>query len=213
MATGQSWPTPLASDARSNTPKLIHGTTPQLMAMISRWPTPTASDYRSGTNTTTRQGHAPPLNMAVRGRLNPSWVECLQGFPPGWTAINNERDIPKQPRRGKDGLPTLLRFKRRQRVVKTMFTAILDRVLYEAKKAGKLGPRVDTSYDIVFPEIDTSANPSLAQGLNYLIAGMATAKAHGWLSDETAMQLMFQFAGTEIDIHEEAQRVQSERKV
>ena len=70
---------------------------------------------------------------------------------------------------------------------------------------------MDTSYDIVFPEIDTSANPTLAQGLNYLIADMATAKQQGWLSDETAMQLMLQFAGIEVDIHEEAQRVQGER--
>lgn len=109
------------------------------------------------------------------------------------------------------GLPTLLRFKRRQRVVKTMLTAILDRVIWEARRVGKLGPRMDASYEIVMPEIDTSANPTLAQGLNYLIAGMATAKAQGWLSDETAMQLMFQFAGVEVDVHEEAERVTQER--
>jgi hypothetical protein len=107
------------------------------------------------------------------------------------------------------GLPTLLRFKRRQRVVKTMLTAILDRVIFEAKRVGKLGPHIDTSYDIVMPEIDTSANPLLAQGLNYLINALATAKAQGWLSDETAMRLLFQFAGAEVDVHEEASRIRT----
>ena len=53
-------------------------------------------------------------------------------------------------------LPTLLKFKRRQRVIKYMLQRIIDRVILEAQKAGKLGKgsRMDTSYEITFPEID-----------------------------------------------------------
>lgn len=52
------------------------------------WPTPTASDIRSGTGAAIRTGHAPSLNVRVQGRLNPTWVEIMQGFPPDWTALD-----------------------------------------------------------------------------------------------------------------------------
>jgi hypothetical protein len=104
-------------------------------------------------------------------------------------------------------LPTLLKFKRRQRIIKYMLQRILDRVIEEATKAGKLGPRVDTSYTITFPEIDSGEHNVLAQGMNWLLPALQTAKNQGWISDETAMRIMFEFCGEEIDIHEERQRI------
>ncbi len=108
-------------------------------------------------------------------------------------------------------LPTLLKFKRRQRYIKYMFTCIIDRVILEAQRAGRIGPRVDTSYEITFPEIDSGEHQTLAQATNLLVTAMANAKQQGWISDETAMQMMFEFAGEEIDVPEEINKVATER--
>jgi hypothetical protein len=105
------------------------------------------------------------------------------------------------------GMPTLLKFQRRQRVIKNMLRTILDRVIIEAQKAGKLGQKIDTSYDIIFPEIDTSENQILGTGLVYLAQALKIAKQENWISDETAMKLMFKFANEEINIDEELQRI------
>src|ERR1700730_12911429 len=77
-------------------------------------------------------------------------------------------------------LPTLLKFKRRQRVVRYMLRAILDRVIREAQKAGRLGLHVDMAYDITFPEIDSGEHNTLAQAMNWLVPALKTAKEQGW---------------------------------
>jgi hypothetical protein len=105
------------------------------------------------------------------------------------------------------GLPTLLRFQRRQKAMRNMLTVILDRVIAEARKAGRIGPRVDTSYDILFPEIDSADNKELSQGVYYLVQGLVMAKQQGWISDETAMQLLFQCVNEEVDVHEELAKI------
>jgi hypothetical protein len=104
-------------------------------------------------------------------------------------------------------LPTLLKFKRRQRVVRYMLTAIVDRVIAEARRAGKLGPRVNTAYEITFPEIDSGEHNTLAQGMQWLLPALQTAKSQGWISDETAMKIMFEYCGEEVDVHEELARI------
>ncbi len=109
-------------------------------------------------------------------------------------------------------LPTLLKFKRRQRIVRYMLAAILDRVLAEAQKAGKLGPRINTAYEITFPEIDSGEHNTLAQGMQWLLPALQTAKSQGWLSDETAMKIMFEYCGEEVDVHEELVRIADERR-
>jgi len=105
------------------------------------------------------------------------------------------------------GLPMLLKFQRRQKVMRSLLRRILDRVIVEAQHAGKIGRSVDTSYDIIFPDIDTDDNQALAQGVDALTKGLALAKQQGWVSDETAMKLLFRFAAQEIDIPEEMERV------
>ena len=73
------------------------GTIPQM------WPTPAARDYRgaNGYETTLdkieqgRRAHLDQLpnavqvveGKAIRGTLNPTWVEWLMGFPLGWTDL------------------------------------------------------------------------------------------------------------------------------
>lgn len=104
-------------------------------------------------------------------------------------------------------LPTLLKFKRRQRVIKYMLRCILDRVIAEARKAGRLSPDLDTSYDITFPEIDSGEHHTLAQGMNWLLPALQTARQQNWISDETAMRIMFEYCGEEVDIQEELSRI------
>jgi hypothetical protein len=110
-------------------------------------------------------------------------------------------------------LPTLLKFKRRQRIVKYMLQRIIDRVILEAQKAGKLGKgaRVDTSYEVTFPEIDSGEHMTLAQSANFMVQALANAKAQGWISDTTAMQMLFEFAGEEIDITEEMEKITAQQ--
>ena len=108
------------------------------------------------------------------------------------------------------GLPTLLKFMRRQHVMKYMLHAILDRVLLEARKAGVLKAEVDDSYELIFPEIDVDDHQILATATQTLVSALSTAKTLGWVSDETAMRLLFQFAGEEVDIAQERARIQSE---
>ncbi|HKV59741.1 MAG TPA: hypothetical protein VJO32_15730, partial [Ktedonobacteraceae bacterium] len=108
------------------------------------------------------------------------------------------------------GLPTFLKFQRRQYVMRAMLRTILDRVLSEARKAGRLAAGIDTQYDIIFPEIDVADNQTLASAAQMLVSALTVAKAQGWVSDETAMRLLFQFAGEEIDLSEEQARIRKE---
>lgn len=107
------------------------------------------------------------------------------------------------------GLPTLLKFQRRQRLIRRIVRTILDRVIVEAQQAGRLAKDIDTSYDVTFPEIDVEDNQQLATSVNYLVNALVTARQQGWLSDETAMRLLFKFAGEEVDVHSELERVKA----
>ena len=68
---------------------------------MALWPTPTARDWKG-------QGFDGQLPNAVAlwseaqyeqaiGTLNPTWVEWLMGFPPGWTDLGPS-ETPSSPR-------------------------------------------------------------------------------------------------------------------
>lgn len=111
------------------------------------------------------------------------------------------------------GLPTFLKFQRRQHVLRAMLKTILDRVLHEACKAKVLASGSDISYEVLFPEIDVDDHQTLASATQLLATALTTAKAQGWVSDETAMHLLFQCAGAELDIHQEQERIRRQGKV
>ncbi len=60
------------------------------------WPTPKNRDYRSPRGGAGEQKDNPDLNVTAymqenkpqKGQLNAAWVECLMGFPQGWTELN-----------------------------------------------------------------------------------------------------------------------------
>jgi hypothetical protein len=78
------WPTPTAADgSRSTTyqnrPDGSRSLT--LIGAVKAWPTPPTASRRSGL-----QSHG---QNAILGQLNPTWVELLMGFPPGWTDLDD----------------------------------------------------------------------------------------------------------------------------
>lgn len=105
------------------------------------------------------------------------------------------------------GMPTLLKFQRRQRVIKDALRQVLDRVISEARRVGKLSQSIDANYDLIFPEIDVADNQSMATAVNQLVPAMLSARAQGWISDETAMTLIFKCLNEEIDVHDELARI------
>jgi hypothetical protein len=109
------------------------------------------------------------------------------------------------------GLPTFLKFQRRQRTLLAILRTIFDRVLLEAQKAQVLPSTIDTSYEILFPDIDITDHQTLASATQTIVSALTSAKEHGWVSDETAMRLLFQFAGEEMDIHEELARIHQQQ--
>jgi hypothetical protein len=63
-----------------------------LRTAVRTWPTPTSRDHKD-TGDSIANGTVPVNGLLGRavgpsttsGALNPTWVEWLMGFPPGWT--------------------------------------------------------------------------------------------------------------------------------
>jgi hypothetical protein len=85
------WPTPDASGAGSNkggAAGRVGQERPALATAVKLCPTTRAHDGRGGcgrSKMAQEQKTGMDLKEAVRGSLNPAWVETLMGFPPGWT--------------------------------------------------------------------------------------------------------------------------------
>ena len=72
----------------------------QMSGVPRLWPTPSANDNRDRGNLSTpavqrrkEKGKQIMLSMSVShnsGQLNPTWVEWLQGFPLGWTIVEDD---------------------------------------------------------------------------------------------------------------------------
>ena len=82
---GFSVPTPNARDWKDSGVKQGNRKSVNLGTWAARFPTPVASDtyHRRGKY---KQGGT-ALSTAVGGKLNPSWVEWLMGWPVGWTDL------------------------------------------------------------------------------------------------------------------------------
>jgi hypothetical protein len=96
-ASGSSgeWATPRSSEneqrTRKHQPSVADGHGKMLAAQVLEWPTATQRDWKDGAcrdaNVPTNGllGRAVPRTTGSRrARLNPRWVESLQGFPIGW---------------------------------------------------------------------------------------------------------------------------------
>ena len=100
------WPTPRASAAMSenldNVKKRVQrrgflGS--KLEETVAMWPTPRAAQAESRNHTVYARSLDKPQNLenkiatvepsAIGGKLNPTWVEWLMGFPIGWTDLED----------------------------------------------------------------------------------------------------------------------------
>jgi hypothetical protein len=70
------------------------GQADSLHSQIKQWATPTTRDRKDGDGTADVPANVLPGKQAPRdsttaesGKLNPDWVESLQGFPLGWTRL------------------------------------------------------------------------------------------------------------------------------
>ena len=90
-------PTPTKTDGRRGAEDIAHrkdrnsksGVT--LNDFVAACPTPSANDWKGSSKGGQRRGQLTDPDMGVipaGGTLNPTWVEWLMGFPPGWTDLN-----------------------------------------------------------------------------------------------------------------------------
>lgn len=56
-----------------------------LATSVKNWATPVKEDYRRCGPNSRQQGLPEVVHRCHSGQLNPDWVECLMGFPIGWT--------------------------------------------------------------------------------------------------------------------------------
>jgi hypothetical protein len=96
-----NWPTPTASDVFTDNLKSSQQTdgSVSLGQAVQMWPTPKSTDYKAAVIWPQSKTHS--RDMALRetiaernpehvgGRLNPTWVEWLMGFPLGWTDLED----------------------------------------------------------------------------------------------------------------------------
>ena len=90
----KNWPTPTASLGTKGgrvTPRKSREGGTLIEAVSSRtFATPTARDWRSGkASEATMERNSRPLSEQIGGLLNPTWVECLMGWPIGWTDLKH----------------------------------------------------------------------------------------------------------------------------
>jgi hypothetical protein len=87
------FPTPAVDDAHNVT--RASGDKQSLTRTVHAYPTPTVQDSENVNGPSQRERNSLPLNQAVRtdgspvsGRLSPTFVEWLMGFPRDWTVIS-----------------------------------------------------------------------------------------------------------------------------
>lgn len=82
----QMWPTPVTHDATPSGPNNHYKGLGHMAKHGETFPTLTSRDWKSG-KVKKDFGNSRPLSEHVTGQLNPTWVEWLMGFPPGWTDL------------------------------------------------------------------------------------------------------------------------------
>ena len=80
------WPTPTARATRDS-PSERRRNSPSLESVVKQWPTPRVADSKGQGMSRARADKPDSLSAQLGGQLNPTWVELLMGFPPGWTDL------------------------------------------------------------------------------------------------------------------------------
>ena len=82
-----SWPTPTVNDARNSSLPPSQATRDSLVGAVMRWATPTVNGNYNRKGSSPKSGDGLATQVGG-GPLNPTWVEWLMGFPPGWTDLS-----------------------------------------------------------------------------------------------------------------------------
>ena len=95
MAQHNLWPTPTAGDAKSSGSRNTKNSKAHPGISLTdavrgdggkgRWATPTVQDAENNAGPSQYRRNSLPLNAQAGGKLNPTWVEWLMGWPLGWT--------------------------------------------------------------------------------------------------------------------------------
>ena len=93
------------------------------------------------------------------------------------------------------GLPAMKRFQRRQEVFRAMVTRIINRVLDEGMKVGRLGPRANRKFVVQFEELSAAPIEGLAAATERLTRALKMAEEQGWVSKEEAGRMWRRYAG------------------
>ena len=93
IVSGSLLPTPTASSYGTNQGGGMGRTgkvrpSLQTMARKNLWPTPTAHNAKETNARSETTRNTPTLAAQVGGKLNPTWVEWLMGWPLGWTDLS-----------------------------------------------------------------------------------------------------------------------------
>jgi len=109
------------------------------------------------------------------------------------------------------GLPTLKRFQRRQQYLRHMLTVILDRVVDEAVRAGRLPAGVDRAYSLEMPALDQDDVTEVARAFGGLTAAVIQSVDAGLITRETGTHLLARASGGAVDASAELERLRGER--
>jgi DNA (cytosine-5)-methyltransferase 1 len=90
-AVNETWPTPTASDWKGRGPNSKQQGLPEVVKTRGNlWPTPTTVDtFTPASRSNPTLGDAARTADSSTGKLNPTWVEWLMGFPEGWTDLED----------------------------------------------------------------------------------------------------------------------------
>jgi hypothetical protein len=93
------------------------------------------------------------------------------------------------------GLPAIKRFQRRQEYIRTLLARVIDRVLDEAQRVGRLGPRTNRRFIVQFEELSAAPVEKVSAAVAELTVALTQAAEQGWVTAEEARRLWWRFAG------------------
>jgi len=93
------------------------------------------------------------------------------------------------------GLPAIKRFQRRQEILRDLLRRVVERVLDEQARVGRIGPRADRSFAVEFDELGDARPGELGAALGGFTGALATAADRGWVTPQEARRLWWRFAG------------------
>jgi len=93
------------------------------------------------------------------------------------------------------GLPAIKRMQRRQEYFRQVLETICARVVEEAVRVGRIGPRVNRGLRVQFEELSQSGIEREAPAAKGLAEALALAEDRGWADKEQSKRLWWRFAG------------------